>query len=37
MTAGLSEWAGQVSICISSVKSGGLYGLSYRPIMREPS
>jgi hypothetical protein len=30
-TAGSSPWAGQVSIRISSVKSRGLYHLSYRP------
>src|SRR6266550_8595331 len=30
-TATMTVWAGQVSICISSVKSGGLYDLSYQP------
>jgi len=27
------EWAGKVSILVSSVKSGGLYPLSYRPVV----
>ena len=27
-------WAGKVSILISSVKSGGLYRLSYRPVVQ---
>ena len=29
---GVRWWAGEVSIPIFSVKSGGLYRLSYRPV-----